>query len=509
MTVPPLDAQTFDVIVIGGGAAGTAAARLLAVWGHAVLLLTKSIDAPRGLAESLPPSTRKLLATVGVLEELERAGVYRTTGNTVWWGSRERRVETFEPSGEASGFQVFRPDLDQLLRHSASRAGAQVLDDVTVRHVQPAASGDQAVVSYVQDGRRASVTGRFVLDCSGRAGVIARRGYRRYEPGGRMQAFIGVWEREAGWDLPDETQTLVETYADGWSWSVPISHATRHIATMLDATTTRVTRGPTMTETYRGEIGKTQELKRLTDGAVLRHVWACDASLYDAATYVGVGPRFLLVGDAGSFIDPLSSFGVKKALASAWLAAIAVHTSLGHPERQEVALEFFSRWERQVYADHLRRTREFARDAYAQHPHPFWAARAETLGAGREVTDDDDVDEVALLRAPEVRAALETFKRSAAIDLAWADHLRFEPRAVIRDREIVLEQAVPLPAARTALRFVAGVDLVKLGELASQHRQVGDLYDAYCQTCAPVSLPGFLGGLSLLFAHGALTTRVR
>lgn len=504
--MPVFAAQTVDVLVIGGGPAGTAAARLLAVWGHSVLLLTKSLDPPRGLAESLPPSTRKLLATVGVLEELERAGFYRTTGNTVWWGSRERRVETFEPSGEASGFQVFRPDLDQLLRDSASRAGARVLDGVTVRQVQPAADGDGAVVvDYEQDGRRVSVSCRFVLDCSGRAGVIARQGFRRYEPGGRMQAFIGIWDRETGWDLPDETQTLVETYADGWSWSVPISHTTRHVATMLDATTTQVTRGATMAETYRAEIAKTHELKRLTDGAVLRHVWACDASLYDAASYAG--PRFLLVGDAGSFIDPLSSFGVKKALASAWLAAIAVHTSLAHPERREVALEFFSRWERQVYADHLRRTREFAREAHAQHPHPFWAARAETLGGGRDPSEDADVDEVALLRAPEVLAAFETFKRSVAIDLAWADHLRFESRAMIRDREIVLEQAVPLPAARTALRFVAGVDLVKLGELASHHRQVGDLYEAYCQTCAPVPLPGFLGGLSLLVAHGALISR--
>ena len=48
-----------------------------------------------------------------------------------------------------------------------------------------------------------------------------------------------------------------------------------------------------------------------------------------------------------------------------------------------------------------------------------------------------------------------------------------------------------------------------LGEMATQHREVGDLYDAYCRTCAPVSLPGFLGGLSLLVAHGALITRSR
>jgi hypothetical protein len=261
-----------------------------------------------------------------------------------------------------------------------------------------------------------------------------------------------------------------------------------------------------MKETYLAEIGKTTELRRLTDGATLRQVWACDASMYDASSYAG--PGFLLVGDAGSFIDPLSSFGVKKALASAWLAAIAVHTSVIDPQRQAMAWEFFGRWERQAYAGHRRRTRELAREAYAQHPHAFWAARAETLGSGIDAAaDESEPDETSLLRAPEVLAAFETFKRSAAIDLAWAKDLHFESQPVIRDREIVLEQAVPLPAAGRAVRFIADVDLLKLGEMASHHRQVGDLYDAYCRHCAPVSLPGFLGGLSLLFAHGALTSR--
>jgi flavin-dependent dehydrogenase len=508
---PPSDVRSaVDAVVIGGGPAGAVAARLLASWGHRVVLLTKAIDRPRGLGESLPPSTRKLFATAGVLDELERAGFYRTTGNTVWWGSRERRVETFEASGEASGFQIFRPDLDQLLRESAARAGVRVVEDAAVRQVQTQAQDGLVQYDEPGSGARQQVAGRFVLDCSGRAGVIARQGFRRYEAGGRMQAFIGIWERAAGWDhLPDETQTLVETYADGWSWSVPISRSTRHVAAMLDTSTTRVTREPTplpktnITETYRAEIAKTRELSRLMDGATLRHVFACDASLYDATAYAG--SNFLLVGDAGSFIDPLSSFGVKKALASAWLAAIVVHTSLAHPERQDIALDFFTRWERRVYADNLRRTREFAREAYAQHPHPFWAGRAETLGS--DATVDADVDETALLRAPEVAAALDAFRRTPAIDLIWADQLQFESRPIIRDREIVLEPAVPLAATGTALRFVAGVDLVTLGEMATHHREVGDLYDAYCRTCAPVSLPGFLGGLSLLVAHGALISR--
>ena len=63
-------------------------------------------------------------------------------------------------------------------------------------------------VRFEHDGRQRQSSARFVLDCSGRAGVIARQGYRRYEAGHRMQALIGIWERhtrERGWNLPDET----------------------------------------------------------------------------------------------------------------------------------------------------------------------------------------------------------------------------------------------------------------------------------------------------------------
>ena len=151
-----------------------------------------------------------------------------------------------------------------------------------------------------------------------------------------MQAFIGVWNRQGGWDLPDETHTVVETFENGWAWSVPISRTTRHLVAMVDGTTTRLERGPTLESTYRAELSKATQLDALRAGAVLQQVWVCDASLYSSSVYGD--SNFLLVGDAGSFIDPLSSFGVKKALASASVGAVAVHTCLRHPDRESVAL---------------------------------------------------------------------------------------------------------------------------------------------------------------------------
>jgi 2-polyprenyl-6-methoxyphenol hydroxylase-like FAD-dependent oxidoreductase len=490
-----------DVVVIGGGPAGAATARLLALWDHSVLLLTKTADPSRGAAESLPPSTRKLLAEIGALEAVDRAGFYRTTGNTVWWGLREGRVEKFDVFGEASGYQVFRPDLDRLLQANAAAAGAKVVCDAHVRRV----SLDErtlAHVEYQRDGRApTTVACRFAVDCSGRAGVIARQGFRRHQAGYRMQAFIGVWRSAAGWKLADQTHTLVETYEDGWAWSVPLSALSRQVGLAVDGATTRIRRGPTLHGTYRAEIAKTHELGRLMSAATLERVWACDASLYWSHCYGG--PQFLLVGDAGSCIDPLSSFGVKKAFASAWVGAIVVNTCLVHPDSRDVALEFFSSWERKIYASNLHRSRAFSREAYSRHPHPFWAARADT-----EVeTISGDIDEESLFKAPDVQAAFQSLKASRAIDLVLASGIRLEKRAVIRDREIVLDEAIALPGFPDGLRFLAGVDLLKLGAMACRYHQVPDLFDAYCRTHGAVALPSLLGALSVLVAKRVLTAR--
>jgi hypothetical protein len=236
-------------------------------------------------------------------------------------------------------------------------------------------------------------------------------------------------------------------------------------------------------------------------GATLDRVWACDASLFSAHQYAG--SQFLLVGDAASCIDPLSSFGVKKALASAWVGAVAVHTCLTHPDRQPVALEFFSNWERRVYCANLQRSVEFAREAYGRHPHPFWAERAGVhVDAAAE-----DLDEDVLFRRPDVRLAFERLKESATVELAFSESVNLKKRPLIHDREIVLEDAFSLPEAPDGIRFLAGVDLLRLGEIACHHRQVPDIVDAYCRTYGAVSLPSLLGSLSVLVARGVLTAR--
>src|SRR5205085_2262269 len=109
-------------------------------------------------------------------------------------------------------------------------------------------------------------------------------------------------------------------------------------------------------------------------GTLIGEPWAKEASPYGFERAGADG--LLLVGDAASFVDPLSSFGVKKALASAWLAAVVVHAALREPSLTAAGLELYEEREREMHDELRRRAAELARDASATHASDYWSDRS-------------------------------------------------------------------------------------------------------------------------------------
>jgi flavin-dependent dehydrogenase len=485
-----------DVAIIGGGPAGAAAARVLAERGHRVSLFTRDPDPVRAFTESLPPSASQLLTTIGIRDAMDDGRFVRSYGNTVWWAERDGEDQRF--GAEAHGFQVFRPRFDAMLLDHAAAAGADIRRGAAIGSVGRASDHDGLRLRVLERQREAyDLQARLVIDCSGRAGVLARQ-HRVYQPALRGQALIGVW-RSAAWPIADPGHTLVESWEDGWGWSVPggaeASSCVRHIGMLVDGERSGLQRGAGFAATYLATLARMRHLQSLVADAVLERAWACDASVYSSRQYGGDG--YLVAGDAASFIEPLSSFGVKKALASGWMAAVAAHTCLLHRDRRGLALEFFSDWERRVYATSVERSRRYAGEALARYDRPFWQARAAVSPPPAAVGVDD------LLAATGVQRTFERIRSTPAC-LRVSPAVTVVPHPVIRDGIIVPEDAILLPEDTLAIRFVRGVDVLAVIDLARVGLDAGTLIARYVERFGSHTLPDLLTAIALLIDRSVL-----
>ncbi len=450
---------------------------------------------------------------MGALDVLDAAGFVPNEGNTVWWAGMPRREERFgEPE---RGFHAERAALETAFHGVAREAGARLVTDGPVVETAVEPEGWRVATSA------ARYRGRWVLDASGRAGVLARRGLRTRERGIATLALVGRWTADRGHAPPDPGCTLIESYRDGWAWSVPTSPRTRCVTAMVDPRRTDLARKRGLDGMWRAELAKAARLgRRLEGGRLDGPVRACPASLYGATSHGR--PGLLLVGDAGSFIDPLSSYGVKKALASAWLAAIVTHTALEDDAMAGPACELYDDREREVYRTYRALSVPFLEQAAAANDHPFWDARLDAARAaggglrepaaaagasgmpepGERSLAEDKAE--AFLGSTEVRAAYETIRALPSVHLRPAAGLEIVSAPAVAGNRIALEPHLVSERLPGGARYVRNVDLRQLVEVAPALDQVPDIYEAYNRRADPAPLPDFLAALALTVGAGFL-----
>lgn len=366
MTSPARD--DVDVVVIGGGPAGSCAASSLASAGLRVKLLER-VKFPRPhIGESLLAMSMPYLRVLGVADQVSAAGFVRKVGAVFIWGGTGRNLDLGMPH-PGYAFQVARDRFDDLLLDAARRNGAEVLTESRVRAPVFDATGRVCGVDVVQGGRVQHVTARYVVDASGLFQFLPRLlGLPMSQEGRRRVALSGYFAGACRLPEPDGDDIITEATSNGWLWFIPLGDQITSVGLVTDEDCVI-----SPERTFRDEMAAS----RLVRGLVQDATMTSGPRLLRYTNHLVDSPLwrdgYVLVGDAAMFVDPLFSTGVHGALLSASYAAAAMTAVLGGavPDGEAAA------WYDSRIRDHYHRVNETVKILYGVHPGPgkFWRCR--------------------------------------------------------------------------------------------------------------------------------------
>lgn len=335
----------YDVIILGAGAAGCAAAISCAQHGLKVAVIERLLFPRARPGETLHPGIEPLLAQLGVAEHIRGDAFIRPAGTWVQW-DQERRFVPFgeDKDGPWRGFQIPRATLDGLLLDQAIASGVHALQPCQAKQV------------LVEKGRvigirtqTENVYCRHLVDASGAHGWLARQlglTARHYSP-----PLTAVYGYKRGW--VEETALGIFADQSGWYWTAHIGQGLYHWTRL--------------------RFAQDKQPKASAVPACLEQL-ACEGAIQGAdVTWrrcdQAAGNGYFIIGDAASVLDPGASHGVLKALMSGMMAARCIADETASPaHRREISLHY-CQWLRDWFEHDVQKMREF----YAAHPFaPHW-----------------------------------------------------------------------------------------------------------------------------------------
>ena len=316
--------ERFDVAVIGGGPAGTAAAIALARAGRSVAVLERSRYDQGRIGEILPPTARLPLVDLGVWNRFITEEHAPSPGIFSAWGQDEPYENHFIFNPYGHGWHLDRKRFDAMLALEAEEAGTKVCLGARGVSCLPVTSGGWQV-EFTSDGKRDHLQAALLVYATGRACVLARwqRAKRIFYD--RLVGLVGFFSARSA-ERKCNYQTLIEAAENGWWYSGWLPESRLVVAYMTDADL--VPKGRVaVSEYWQNRLEQAPHTRSRMSGCVpetsLRSIAANSYRMDRIA-----GEDWLAVGDAAIAFDPLSSQGIRHALESGLLAAHAIEDCL-------------------------------------------------------------------------------------------------------------------------------------------------------------------------------------
>jgi len=354
--------RSAEVIVIGGGPAGSTAATLIAKRGRKVVLFEREHFPRFHIGESLIPQTYHTLKRLDMLPKM-KSSHYIKKYSVQFVSEKGRLSEPFyfwdhKPTESSQTWQVRRSEFDQTMLENAREHGVQVHEGARVLDV--IFEGDRAVgVRVLLEGATEPVEYRaeVIVDASGQKSMImSKLGIRDWDPILKKAAVWTYWKGAYRDQGRDEGATIVMQIQgrQGWFWYIPLHDDILSVGVV--APHEYLFRGRESTDfekIYFEEVAKCPGLQPRLEGATRCDVFRAEKE-YSYRSQKAAGNGWVLVGDAFGFLDPLYSSGVLLALKSGEMAADAVADGL---DRHDTTAQQLGCWEPEYVAgmDRMRR----------------------------------------------------------------------------------------------------------------------------------------------------------
>jgi flavin-dependent dehydrogenase len=302
--------QRHDVIVLGGGPAGAAAAIALAGEGRSVALFSRERRASPPIGETVPPAIMRPLARLGLWPAFLAAGHRQSPGTVVMWGSDTPYENEFIVNPYGMGWHLDRQRFDDMLLGAARDAGAEVHEGARIVDCRRDDRGADWIVGA--DANHALAP--WMIDATGRASWLARRHGSKRQALDRLVALV----RFGSLDSTDD-RTFIEARPEGWWYAAGLPGNRVALAFFTDADLLVPDHARLWdrlvedTALIRGVVARLGELSSV-------HVAGASSEYLPHFT----GPGWIAVGDAALAYDPCSGQGITKALESALAAAQAI-----------------------------------------------------------------------------------------------------------------------------------------------------------------------------------------
>ena len=343
-----------DVLVIGGGPAGSSAAAELGRRGYDVVLIDKQHHPRETVGESVLPSAWKYFDLLGVSDEVERRFV-KKAGGVVVWGGEITEIAFRDFSYNRPGLHVERAELDHMLLENAKAKGARIFEGVKAESFAALPGGGAEIATVAESGAREPITCRYFVDATGQASFVAQQtGGRRLDDDFR---FVSLWGyfKDSRYvspggivrnfeEIPNHPPMTFVTKLGGWGWAwhIPLKRDTSvGIVVPVEDYKTGLARHGSLEAYFLATARATEHLGALIGDAVLTdgrvRIMRDFSYLPDRVT----GADYYVTGDAAGFVDPIFSIGVVMALYSGYLAAWAIDRSLRLPSEAEANRKLF------------------------------------------------------------------------------------------------------------------------------------------------------------------------